>query len=698
LAKLILCIWRRIVLGGKQENPLKTLYIFSIKTVGQEMSKDAMHIYEFGQFRLDTADRLLLRDGNPVQLPPKSFEMLTLLIERGGRLVAKDELMKALWPDSFVEEANLNHHVWTLRKSLGDRENGNRYIETVPKHGFRFTASVRTFIPESETLVLEKHTLMRIVSESEDQTSHKNDVQEFPAQLSLPATVGNRRKARWIRSAAFGLLCLSLMAVSIAVYRVRTSSESKQPGAIVATNPQLRSIAVLPFKTIGVDDDKEYLGLGMSDALITKLGNIHRIIVRPTSAVRIYTGAQEVDPVAAGREQSVDAVLEGSIQHTVDRIRVTVQLTRVQDKALLWSGQFDEHFTNIFAVQDSISQQVVRGLLVELNPEERQRLQKHGSENIEAYQAYLKGLYFWDKRTKDGNQKAVQYFNKAIEKAPAYAQAYVGLGHAYAYLGGHDLVSERESIARQRAAAKKALELDETLSEAHASLGLIAMNSDWDWIEAEREFKRSIELSPNYATAHAWYGEFLTFMGRFEDGLAEIKRGQELDPLSLVINTDVAKVYTLARRYDEAIEQYKRALEMDPAFEVAHGLLALTYSLKEMHEEALGELRKIKDLEKDPMYLSFLVYVYGRSGRIDKARGMVNRMVVMSKQAYISPLWMTIGYAGLGEMDQAFEWLKRIFDERTTGGTIALKVSPVYDSLRSDPRFADIVQRAGFAP
>jgi len=262
----------------------------------------------------------------------------------------------------------------------------------------------------------------------------------------------------------------------------------------------------------------------------------------------------------------------------------------------------------------------------------------------------------------------------------------------------NDLASQSEAIAKQRAAAKRALELDETLSEAHASLGLIAMNSDWDWAEAERKFKRAIELNPNYATAHAWYGEFLAYMGRFEEGVAEIKRGQELDPLSLSINTDMAKVYTHAGRYDEAIAQYKKALEMDPEFEVAHGLLALTYSLKGMHQEALNELHKIKDLDKVPMYLSFLGYVHGKSGRKDEALGVLNRMVSLSKRTYVSPLWMTIIYAGMDEKDQAFKWFERIFEERTTGGTIGLKVSPVYDSLRSDPRFADIMRRAGFAP
>jgi DNA-binding winged helix-turn-helix (wHTH) protein/TolB-like protein/Tfp pilus assembly protein PilF len=654
------------------------------------MGKQIQRLFEFGQFRLDTAERLLLRDGEPVPLTPKAFDLLVTLIERSGRLVEKDELIQILWPDSFVEDANLTSHVWTLRKTLGEDHNGDRYIETIPKRGYRFTIPVTELVAESEELVLEKHTLMRVVTEEEEQTDSDDDVKQLPAQLLLPP---HKSGKGWGLIVAFGLLSALLIAVSVALYRSRASAEEKRTEASVASRPALRSIAVLPFKTIGAERDNEYLGIGMSDALITKLGNIRQVIVRPTSAVRRYTDPLQ-DPLAAGREQGVEAVLDGSIQRAGERIRVTVQLFRTQDGASLWSAKFDERFTDIFALQDSISRQVMRELMVELNQEERQRLQKRGSENVEAYQAYLKGLYFWNKRSKDGYQKAVEYFNQAIERDPTYAQAYVGLGNAYAYLGGHDQASQSEAIAKQRAAVKRALALDETLSEAHATLGLIAMNSDWDWAEAEKEFKRAIELSPNYATAHAWYGEFLAFMGRFEEGVAEIKRGQELDPLSLVINTDVAKVYLLARRYDEAIEQYKRALEMDPEFEVAHGLLALTYSLKGMHEEALGELRQIEDLEKDPMYLSFLGYVYGRWGKKDEARGVLNRMESLSKQTYVSPHWMIVVNAGLGENDEVFKWFERVFNERTSGCTIDLKVSPLYDSLRSDPRFSDLMRRA----
>ena len=668
------------------------------------MSKQPQHLYEFGPYCLDTGEQLLRRDGVPVALTPKAFETLVLLIERRGRLVEKTELMEALWPESHVEESNLTNNVWTLRKTLGEGPDGQRYIETVPKRGYRFVASVTELPRTNDTpLVIERHTFTHIV------TDEVEERETWTASAASPRIDGTARSGVAAISAAIArllrvsaplkistvVLALLLLVLLATLYRSSASRQSSRTDVSVGMGRlPLRSLAVLPFKTIGAQGqaDNEYLGLGMSDALITGLGNSSQIVVRPTSAVRRYADPSQ-DPLAAGREQRVEAVLDGSVQRAGERIRVTVQLFRTQDGATLWSAKFDERFTDIFAVQDSISQQVMRELLVELNPAERQRLKQRGSENIEAYQAYLKGLYFWNKRTKEGYQKAVTYFNQAIELDPTYAQAYAGLGNAYSFLGGHDEVSQAEAHAKQRAAAKKALELDETLSEAHAALGLIAMNSDW--AETEKEFKRAIELNPNYATAHQWYGEFLAWMGRFDEAIAESRRAHELDPLSLIINTDLAKVYLLARRYDDAIIQFKRALELDPQFEVAHGLLALTYSKKGQHQEALRELRLINNLESDPMYLSFLGYVYAEAGMKDEARQALHRLHALSKRTYVSPQWMTLAYTGLGEKDQAFQWADRIFDKHAQG-MLTLKVSPVWDGLRSDPRFPTLMQRAGF--
>lgn len=672
------------------------------------MSKQTQRLYEFGEYSLDTRERLLRRDGVPVALTPKAFETLVLLIEGRGRLIAKQELIEQLWPDSHVEESNLSTNIWTLRKTLGEAPNGRGYIETVSKRGYRFIAGV-TELPNGDDtpLVLERHTFKRIVTdEREEHETTQADAWPPPVVAGPTAVEPERALAssgRLHRSkltktfvAAAGLLVLLVLPTTL--YRRSASRTAKRDvPAVVAGRPALRSLAVLPFKTIGAPSgaDGEYLGIGMSDALITRLGNTRQVIVRPTSAVRRYTDPT-LDPLAAGREQGVEAVLDGSVQRAGDRIRVTVQLFRAQDGAPLWSAKFDERFTDIFAVQDSISQQVMRELLIELNPDEQKHLQRRGSDNVEAYHAYLKGLYFWNKRTHDGYQKSVDYFKRAIELDPNFAEAYVGLGNSSSFLGGHDRASEAETFSKARAAAKKALELDETLAEAHAALGLVAMNFDWNWPEAEREFRRAIELNPNYATAHQWYGEFLACMGRFDEGLAEMKQAQTLDPLSLTINTDLAKVYMFARRYDEAIEQYKRALEMDPEFDVAHGLLAMTYSAKGMHGEAVAELGKIKHLEKDPLYLSYLVHVNASGGRNNEARQALDRMSKMSRRTYVSPVSQALAYAALSDNDQAFKWLDRVFDEHASGGAISLKVGYVWDNLRSDPRYPPLLQRAGF--
>ncbi|HJU54765.1 MAG TPA: tetratricopeptide repeat protein, partial [Pyrinomonadaceae bacterium] len=470
--------------------------------------------------------------------------------------------------------------------------------------------------------------------------------------------------------------------------------ENAKPEASGPGQPQLNSIAVLPFKAIGAESEDEYLSLGLADALITRLGNVREIVVRPTSAIRRYTEANQ-DPIAIGRRQGVDAVLEGSFQRQGDRLRLTVQLIRVADGATLWSAQFDERFTDIFSVQDSISERVACDLVTRICGEANGRPAKQKPVNIEAYEAYLKGRYFWNKRTRDGFRKAVEYFKQALEIDPTYARAYAGLGDAYGYLGGDDAAAQAESAAQAKAGARRALELDETLGEAHASLGLYAMNNDWDWAGAEKEFKRAIELNPNYATAHQWYGEFLAYMGRFDEAIAEIERAHDLDPLSLIISTDVAKVYYIARRHDEAITQYKRTLDVDPDFAEAHALLALAYSTNGQHEEAVAELLKVKGLENNPPYLSWLVYVYGRAGRMDEAQRVLKRVKDLSQQTYVSPLWMAVAHTGLGEKDQAFAWFEKVFAERSSGGGVTLKVNPLFDSLRSDPRFQGFLRRAG---
>ncbi len=388
-------------------------------------------------------------------------------------------------------------------------------------------------------------TLTSVITEEED------DVE--PRTASIPTRVlaaqGKTRLEGWqnaaIAAGALVLVCGLLIFARSWFSRNPTTSEIATPHAI-----QLKSIAILPFKTSS-DSENEYLSSGISDALIARLGNLPQLVVRPGSATRRYAAAG--DAVAAGREQGVDAVLDGSVQRSGDRIRVSVQLLRVRDRAVLWAGQFDEPLSDIFALQDSISTQVAQGLTLKLSDE--QRRSQRPNPNVLAYQEYLKGRYFWNKRTQESSKKAIQHFAQAIEIDPSYAQAYAGWADGLLFHWGKDLAEVKQTFARSKAALQKAIELDESLAEPHATLGLLAMNVDWDWSEAERQYKRAIELNPNYATAHHWYGEFLAYMGRFDEGLAEIKRAQELDPLSLIISTDLGKVYFLKRDYQQAEAQ-----------------------------------------------------------------------------------------------------------------------------------------------
>ena len=643
------------------------------------MSKYFSEIYEFGPFRLDKGEGLLSRGSERVALTPKAFETLVALVERSGRLVEKDELMQIIWPDSFVEEANLTNNIWTLRKALGEVSPGQPFIETVPKRGYRFKADVRRLDPPVEAVAIERHTRAVVVTE------------ELETTLSVRSATRNW-SGRWMLSMV-ALAVLIGAGVFVGASRPWKSRQTEvKAAAIVPSGP--KSIAILPMKSIGNQTQSEYLSLGLADALITKLGNVNQLVVRPTSAIRRYEDAT-ADPVTVGREQSVDAVLDGSFQRSGDRIRLTVQLIRVSDGSTIWSSQFDQQFTDILSVQDSISEQVACDLLTRICGEAAVKDLQQKKINAAAYDSYLRGRYFWNKRTTEGQQKAADSFRRAIDLEPTYARAYAGLGDAYYFLSVNDRAAG-ETYLRARASLQRALELDASLSEPHATLGLMSMNNEWNWSEAERQFKHAIELSPNYATAHQWYGEFLAYMGKFDEAIKELKTARELDPLSVIINTDLAKVHLLAKRYDEATRLFQSALELDPNFDEAHALLGLTHSFSGRHAEAISELNKVQQLHSNPGYLSFLGHVYARAGERTKALQVVEEMTRFAQDSYVSPYWWSIVYAGLDNKEQTWRELERIFDERAYGAAVSLKVNAMYDELRSDPRFARLLERAGF--
>lgn len=627
----------------------------------------AKHFYEFGPFRIDTGERVLLRRPDtrspaadtrhltadtrqppwrPVPLTPKAFDTLLVLVENRGHILEKDQLMQRIWPDTFVEEANLANNISLLRKILGESEAEQTYIETIPKRGYRFSAAVREL---------------------------RDD--ELAGETAVNARAGSGRNA--------GDKPLS----EVLEWRIEEAA-GEGPH-----RHRIKSMAVLPFKPILIDNRDEALELGMADTLITALSSLKDVVVRPTSTVRNYTSLEQ-DPVAIGRELRVEWVLDGSVQKLGEKVRVTVRLVNVADSLTLWAEKFDEKFTDIFAVQDSISERVAGGLASKLTGEEERRLTKRYTESAEAYQAYLKGRYFWDKSTPDGIAKAIEYFKQAIGIDANYALAYAGLADSYILLGVHGVIPQHEAVPKARAAAKKALEIDGTLAEAHFSLAVISRDYELDWPEAERHYRRAIELNPNSAPAHHWYSFGLSLMGRFDEAFREAKRAQEIDPLSLPINANVGVIFSMARQYDQAIEQYQKTIEMDPNFYFTHFLLGLVYVQKGMHDEAVSELQKARTLSDYPDTIALLGYTYAVSGKKKEALKLLDEL---SRRRYVQPFAKAMIYTGLGDKDRALEWWEKAYEDRDWHVWVLKEVS-FFEPLRSEPRFQDLLRRLGFTP
>ena len=664
------------------------------------MSRPAKHLYGFGPFRLDPTEHVLLRDGEPVPLRPKEFAVLLALVENHGHVLTKDELMQGVWPDRSVEEGNLTRQISTLRSVLGEPPDEPRYIETVPKVGYRFVAPVvefrnrgadlmREIRDRGADLVIERHTVARIVQEEE-----ANDlVQPEPAREPKALLTRGGRGAHRRRRLALGALGLLLVGLTLALTRPwgPRMSQATKTGAAVS------SLAILPFRPIGAGDEDEDLGLGMADALITRLSNIREVSVRPTSAVRRY-GAREQDPVAAGRELRVGAVVEGSVQRVGEKVRVTVQLVSVRDGAPLWGQTFDEQFTDIFAVQDQISDQVARALTLSLSSAERELLTKRYTEDSEAYRLYLKGRYFWNKRTVEGLKRGVGYFDEAVEKDPSYALAYVGLADSYNLLGDYYGLPPGQAYPRAKRAAERALELDGGLAEAHAALAYTKAAYDWDWPGAESAYRRAIELNPNYETAHQWYAEYLSGMGRHEEALAEIRRAKEINPVSLIVNAVEAWVLYHARDCDQAITQSQKVLEMDPNFAEVYEYLKRCYDRKGMYKEAIAARQMRRRLAGyDATETPALREAAAATSAAVYWRKRLDQELEESKREPSVPFDMAEIYAQLGDKDRAFASLERAYAERSYM-LMYLKVAPNLDPLRSDPRYADLLRRVGLTP
>ena len=645
--------------------------------------------YEFGPFRLDTTRHRLTRAGEVISLTPKALELLLALIEQGGKVVEKNELMQRVWPDTFVEESNLSVHVFALRKALGETSEGESYIETVPRQGYRFTASVRDVSAIGDEVVVERHSLSRVTIEEQDLPAEIEALTGKESAYAIEKRLESPNPKR--RMLYVGLALLLALTGGLAYRRLKT--EAKQP----RTSAEVRSLAVLPFRMLGGGKDEEYLGLGLADSLITHFGKTQRIIVRPTSAVDRYAEG-EYDPLAVGRTLGVEAVLEGNTHMVGERLRVTARLVRVSDGASLWAGTFDEKMTDIFTVEDSISRQVAQALVLNPGEIEQKPPDKRPTENVEAYQLYLKGRYLWSRKATDGVKKAVQYFEQAIQLDPHYAQAYSGLADCYLALSEFSSMHRAEAYSKSISAAERAISLNPNLAEAHTTLAFIRLSRDWDYANAELEFKRAIELDPNYANGHQFYGVYLTAVGQTDAAIKQTRRALELDPLSILNNSQLGRCLYLARRYDETIEQSLKTLELDPTSASAHAYIGQSYGHKGMFAEAIPALQKSVEMSDGrPEMKSALGYVYALSGKKNEARKIIEELSVFNREFSYVSYHLAVVYAGLGEKDQAFRQLNKAYQERDIFLGVRLKADPKLDSLRSDNRFQDLLLRVGLS-
>lgn len=651
------------------------------------MPENGDQTYRFGPFRLEPRERRLLRDGQAVALTPKAFDTLVILVERAGHLVEKEELMKALWPDSFVEEGNISQYVWTLRKTLGEAESGDVFIETVPRKGFRFVIPVTVHNETDRDLVVKDETdslpsKKRLAGGAKAASSL-----EEPRTIFSPNRLSRHSLRLGIVAAiiAFGILGLVLIGLS-----------RKRKGTTAGSH--VRTLAVLPFKPLSADSRDESLEMGMAETLITRLSNLRQIVVRPMSATRKYTDPQQ-DPIKAGQELQAEAVLDGSIQKSGDRIRVTVRLRNVQSGASLWAEQFDENFTDIFKVQDSISDRVTDALLVKLSGDEQQQVAKHYTNNSEAYQLFLQGEHFRDKRE---YRKSLDAYQRALDNDPNFAQAYIGLAESYNHLTteGRPPVPVQEAMPKVRAALQRALELDETLPEAHVTLAEVMYEFDYDWVNAEREFKRAIELNPNLPYARMGYGWFLLYSVRFDEALRQLERAQEVDPRNLLVQMSVAVVFYFKRDYDQSLLRFQKILEVDPNYDDVFWWMENIYQQKGMYAEALEYAMKsgIKNGKLKPEEAEGRREILRKAGWQGILKLWLSKQEArVAKNEAVSTRLMAVLQALLGNKDQAFRWLAKGIDEHDPFA-LWLKIEPQYESLRSDPRYTTLLKRLNMPP
>ena len=629
------------------------------------MSLETDQIYEFGRFRLDPLRRLLTCGDEPLSLTSKVFDTLWALVRYRDRVLLKDELMKMIWPDSFVEEVNLAQNISALRKVLGEAPGENRYIATIPGKGYRFVAAVTE--SGGGDVVVERHTVTEMVVEEED-------VPAAPVPKALPPPA---RRAFWIVLAAAAIL-----GAAVAAWFGWRQSDT------------IRSVAVLPMRPLGAGA-AEALGLGMTDAVITRLTNIRRLIVRPTSSVLAY-GERASDPQKVGRELAVDAVLDGKVQQAGNRVRVSVQLVRVRDGRSLWAENFDDDLADLFTLEDSISRNLTQALAVRFGVDEGQRLSRHYTEDMEAYQHYVEARFFQFRFTPEGWNQAIAEYNRAVARDAGYALAYAGLADAYATASDW-MLAPRVALPKAEAAARKALAIDGRLAEAHAALAHSLLH-EWRLGEAGREFQTALDLMPNNTLSYFAYAEYLSATRQYDRGYAMLNKALEIDPVSVEINCFLPWGPYIMGDYDAAVAGAMKSEKMFPEFWLPYTTLGMAYSAKGQFAEAIAAIEKGRTLNPDSsLTISSLAAAYAGAGQKEKAQTTLADLLRRARTQYIAPLDVATVYAAMGEKDEAFGWLDRALEDRNEM-LLFLDRYPPLKPLRGDARFEELVRKVKGAP
>ena len=621
------------------------------------MTRKVRHFYEFGSFRLDPNERLLLRDREPIRLSPKVTETLCLLVQNAGHLVEKEQLMKQVWPDVHVEEGNLNKHVFLLRKTLGQWDGGREYIETVSKRGFRFAAAVKS-------------------------------VEEEVAAVDGQVSASKRARCKQ-PGYVIGLLFMVIMAVLAGWQLLR--HRQPPPNSKVAT---IRSLAVLPLENISGEVSQDYFADSMTDELITRLGQIHALRVISRSSAMQYKSSSHKSVPQIARELNVDAIVEGSVVRSGDRVRITAQLIHGAADKHIWAQSYEGNARDVLSLQRQIATAIAEQIQIQLTPQEQNLLKTEHVVNPEAYEDYLRGHYVIQTGAVDSYERSIVYFKQSLMKDPDNAPAYAGLAESYLELGHMVRVPPVGAFPEARKAALRSIELDESLAEAHLALANVKFLYDWDFTTADREFRRALELNPNSLNARADYADYLMAMGRSAESIAERKRNLQTDPLARRPIWALATGYYWAHHYDEAIAEARRAIDLDPNHWSGHLDLGLALEQKHQFGEAAAELRKAMAASENPIWVSFIAHDMALSGDRAGAEKIISHLKRLSKSAYVSPWLLAMIYPDLGENEKAIECLEKCYQNREHD-LVFSNLWPMFDKLRPDPRYKDLIRRIG---